>query len=262
MKSRGFAGYTILEVMIVLAVSAALFFSVVGLLSGRQASTETTQAVRDIESKIQGVASDVASGFVPNGYSCNAVASGQPHLSTTIAGGGENAGCIFLGKAINFNDNSLSILTVLGRQYVGGLASPDVSSLTEASPVSVTNDPDVTEIYSYRYGVKITKIVQIVGGAPVGEIAFLNQLGGASRSSSPVTGGRAVLLYGINGTSPNGDNSATAGSHLTAANLTPINGGVRICMAVGDKIASVTVGAFGSQSSTLVTIYGTSSNEC
>ena len=71
MKRRAWAGntagYTILEVMIVMTVTGALFATTALLLSGKQAQSEATQSVRRLESELQLVASEVGNGYYQNG---------------------------------------------------------------------------------------------------------------------------------------------------------------------------------------------------
>ena len=56
-------GYTIVETLIFLAVSALLFVSTIILISGRQAKAQFTNSVRDLVSDITDVANDVANGY-------------------------------------------------------------------------------------------------------------------------------------------------------------------------------------------------------
>lgn len=259
MKRRWSAGYTILEVMIVLTVSALLFAAVARTLSGRRSQNESTQAVRDFESKLQGVANDVINGYYPNGFNCSADAGGSAvNLTATTSTGGTNVGCIFLGKVIAFDSTDADIITTIGRQYIGAIGSADVSNLTEAKPVAVAiSGADVTDNYVYNYGLRVTKMVQLSdNNTNVGAIAFMSQLSGGIGGSNPLTGSRSVLLYGMNGTTPNTDSTTTTAGKINASgSLIALPDGVRICLRGGnDQKAEVTVGAGGNQTSTFVTL--------
>jgi type II secretory pathway pseudopilin PulG len=242
MNRRQSAGYTILEVLLVLTISAMLFFSVITLLGGKQAKTAATQAVRDLETQIQNVASEVSSGFGP---------------ST-----GQGVGTIFLGKVMNFRDDDGFILNVVGRQFRTG-STTDVANLAEARPTSI---PAGAIFFEYNYGLEVLSIERLSDGSSVGSIGFLTQLGGASGSTSPVTGGKAVLLYGLPGSAPNTrDPGSVSGQIANVPNtqLFEIPEGVRICVDTGvNSRASITVGAGGSQTSTQVTIFEGGGGDC
>jgi type II secretory pathway pseudopilin PulG len=261
MNRRVTAGYTIVEVLIVLAVSSLLFISVAWLLSGRRASTEATQAVRDMESRLQNVINDVSSGAVTNGFTCTVLASGQPQTQATAIAGGTNKGCIYLGKAVAFRASNAGILTVLGRQFIEGSDKIETSSLNEALPIALVST-DAGDTYNYRYDTRVTRVINLSSNATLGTLAFLAQLGGGANSASAITGSRSVLLYGANSSTIN-DNNSTAAGRVVAGNLEQLNSGARICLVTGSgREASLTIGGQGNQTSTFVTIYGGDSSEC
>lgn len=163
------AGYTVVEVMIFLAVSAALFASATVMLGGREAHTQFSQSMRDVESKMQDWLNDVNTGFSgtnPNLNTCSA-AAGSPVINT--GGGSPTPQCIFLGKAIHFTteasvppsdpEQHRKVFTyqVFGRRLNGDLL---VSNLTEARPVAATasngsGNSDLTDSYEFRGGAKV-----------------------------------------------------------------------------------------------------------
>src|SRR3990167_10157354 len=82
MKSiRG--GFTVLEVLIVLAITGLLFISAVTLFRGKQTQTQFNQAMHDLESKIQSIANVVKSGSFPDSenYNCFRRGTGTPGLT-------------------------------------------------------------------------------------------------------------------------------------------------------------------------------------
>jgi type II secretory pathway pseudopilin PulG len=99
---RTSGGYTIVEVMVVLAITVALFASALVLLSGQEGETQSTQTMQDISSKIQSYVSQINAGSYPGtqSYYCNVLdVSGQP-TPTLYSGSGSSDGCIYLGRAI------------------------------------------------------------------------------------------------------------------------------------------------------------------
>jgi type II secretory pathway pseudopilin PulG len=275
MKRRAAAGYTILEVMIVMAVTAMLFMMTVIAFNGRQGETETTQTVRDFEAKIQGVANDVANGYFPNGFRCTADTVGSDvdlFPAPDSASVGANAGCIFLGKVMAFGSTSAYIFTVVGRQFERTIGSLDSSTLLLAKPKAVaqTGGPDVTETYPYKFSLRVTRMLRLSDNSPVGAIAFMSELGGATGGSNPLTGSRSTLLYGINTTTtPTADSIADLSNKITyvdasdSFNFVAIPDGVRICfLGTNGRKAEMTIGAGGNQTSTFVSIDSGASSVC
>ena len=135
-------GYTIVETLIFLAVSALLFVSAMVLISGRQAKAQFTNSVRDLVSEVTDTANDVANGYYQTGanFACNAGASGPTFPTGEVRGQGTNIGCIFLGRTMKFNGNDpsqLTVYTLAGNRLTA--SSADVSTVNEAKPKVVTN---------------------------------------------------------------------------------------------------------------------------
>ncbi len=255
MKRRGQGGYTIIEVMIVLVVSVALFISVAALLSGSQSRTETTQAVRNLESRIQNVISDIGAGYYPTGVGCSAGGSGQPTIIGSAIGG-SNEGCIFLGKVVPFETDRIQIASVLGRQFIGAIGTRDVASLIEARPIAApasTNDS-----YNFTYGLRAMTVRQMDGAnTRLSSLAFMSELGGGVSTGSPVTGSRSVLLYGFTG------NVGSAPAIDNPNLYRPLPEGARICLlGANDRWAEIQVGSGANQTSTFVNIDLDASHVC
>ena len=110
MKQGGYpevsSGFTIVETMIVLAVTGVLFLSAVMLINGRQNRTQFTTAINLLQQQLQQIVNETASGFYPRdtAFSCTRGSSTPPHLNTQASGDhqGQNPDCIFLGKVIQF----------------------------------------------------------------------------------------------------------------------------------------------------------------
>jgi hypothetical protein len=157
-KSRG---YTILETMIFLAVSAAMFFSAMAFVSGKQNRTEFASAIRDAETSLNDIANDVSIG-----YYANTTTTGQRITCQTTTNSttppvqvftsaadrqGANMGCIFIGKAVQFapsdvNARTLVTIPLVGRQFKNGDPSQgDVEQYADSGIKAVaTTDTDTT----------------------------------------------------------------------------------------------------------------------
>ena len=93
-------GYTVVEVMIVLAVSGMMFLMAVTFINGKQQKTAFTQGTNELGSRIQKMVDDVANGHysdVP--LQCDP--SGTPSLGSGNTQG-TNSNCVFLGKLMHF----------------------------------------------------------------------------------------------------------------------------------------------------------------
>lgn len=133
-------GYTIVETMIFLAVTGALFISAMTFVTGQRQKTEFSQGVRDFASELQTIASNVSTGYTAfpfqTGQYCWTNGSAI-HVATTYAGYDH---CIFVGRAIQFAPNgktdTYKVYTVVGKQHSS--ATKEVTSLSEAQPLALS----------------------------------------------------------------------------------------------------------------------------
>lgn len=175
--SRNSAGYSIVEIMIFLSVSAAIFFASMGLLSGQQGKTEFKQAVSDFSSKIQNSINEVKTGYYPNGggnFSC--IVPNGANSRATITGTnselGGNEDCIYLGKSIHLAEDSSSvyIYTVLGNRTVqnGSVRIPATSfDDTKPEPIFGGGPVDLTEEYTIQSQAQVisSKVTEITSNS-------------------------------------------------------------------------------------------------
>jgi prepilin-type N-terminal cleavage/methylation domain-containing protein len=131
---RTSGGYTIVEVMIVLAIAGVLLFSALTVVGGQQQKTGFTQAMQDVASTIQNYASQIQAGSYPSSenYSCKAPAGTRPQLISG-AGAGDN-NCIFLGRVFEVEPGSSTIhsIVVLGTRLDS--SNQSVTSIDNANP--------------------------------------------------------------------------------------------------------------------------------
>lgn len=168
-------GYTIIEVMIFLAVSSLLFVAATVAIGGQQGHTEFNTAVNDVNTKFQQWIDQVTNGF--SGSTATATASqfncsiveGYPVLTPAAIGGntrGANPDCIFLGKAIQINQAGSSqdprkiyAYTVLGKRTTNTTTNDLVADIVNAAPaaaVSTDGAPtDLVETYTIPNGAQV-----------------------------------------------------------------------------------------------------------
>jgi type II secretory pathway pseudopilin PulG len=160
---KAVAGFTIIETLIVLAVSAMLVMSAIILISGRTDKTQFLTATNDLRQQIQQTINETASGYFPNAnnFTCtaNAIVS-IPTLTNGSQQQGTNGGCVFLGKAMQFGDpgqtDKYIVYAVTGNRLQAGTKT-EVTTLTQAWPEAVAQGNSFNNALT---GVTITQPLQ------------------------------------------------------------------------------------------------------
>src|SRR5574338_444465 len=127
MKIRVSPGYTNVEVMIVLAVTSALFAMVALTFQGRQARTEFSVATREVESQISDIVNDVETGYYGGMENIICTDDGKK-LSIGVSPGGvrgKNGDCMFVGKIIQFgvdkgDNKAFNVYSIAAARLEGG----------------------------------------------------------------------------------------------------------------------------------------------
>lgn len=114
-------GYTVVESMIFLAVSSALFVMVILTLQGRQAQAEFSAATREMESRIKDVINDVETGYYAGTENLECTVQqprGELDFDPIDGQRGTSGDCIFIGKAIQFgvtgDDKAYNVFSIAG----------------------------------------------------------------------------------------------------------------------------------------------------
>ena len=262
-------GYTIVETMIFLAVTAMLFISALSLISGRQAGVQFAQATRDAQSKLQDIINQVSSGFYPNGdgFSCTVAGTSGPALDlSTPKAQGTSDDCVFLGKVVELgvgtDQDGYNVVSVAARRLnTSGL---EVNSLAQAKPTAIalksaadTNTPDVTDKSVFQYGLKVTRVTvpatATTPGPNYGAIAFLGSF--PSGAQTNLTSGAQHVNFGaVPGTTLNQDyyqsilaiNAITDAAGYTDTLMSPdasLANGIVVCLSDGgSRKAWLTIG--------------------
>lgn len=115
-------GFTIIEVMIVLAISGGMLISAATIFNGRRQTTEFSQAMYDLQSQVQSIANGVSSQAIPGvqQYTCAPALIGGTMRPALSAGSATNQDCIYLGQAIQVavNGTSLNAYPIFGLRTV------------------------------------------------------------------------------------------------------------------------------------------------
>lgn len=263
MKSRlGVRGYTLLEVMIVLAVSGALMVSALAVISGQRQKTEFNQAIRDIDSQIQDVINDVSTGYYANtgNFSCDG-SSGRPRLQTAASdSSGANRDCIFIGRVMQFGvagsaGEKFNIFNVVGlRQALSGGALTNSTTVAQARPTAMapatgssSSYPNSTEKKTLQYGLSLVSMK--VGSQDIGAVGFFGSLVPInSNGGNLLSGAQTVQVVPI----PNSSLDTTARAAVdtinamdtASLNINPTSG-VVLCFQSGgtNQYGLITIGS-------------------
>jgi type II secretory pathway component PulJ len=148
-------GYTIIEVMIFLAISVALMASAMNLIKGKQAETEFSQKARDAQSKLQSWINNVSTGFTgadPSQDHCKI--SGLPEVVTNTSDpapvGGYTPECVYLGEAIQLvdsgsNNNTIYAYSVFGTRLNGGVEPKNLKTSNPEAAAGQGGSVDLTQ---------------------------------------------------------------------------------------------------------------------
>lgn len=232
-------GYTLVEVLIFLAVSSALFTSAYVTFGGQQRKTQFATGMRDTELKLQDIINDVSTGYYAkpgNAFDCKASSAGPVIDNSAAAAQGTNAGCTFIGRAVQFgisgtNRIGYSIYDIVGLKTVWD-TNQNVESLDEAKPVVLTTTP-FTELLPNGLEVRTMESDDGSGArSDIGTVAFVSSLDTNGGSFTSQSGSQAVDLIPLNGSQLDQPQSDVAIQIMGLASVADKNpsGGVIICL--------------------------------
>jgi len=209
--------------MIVLAVSGVIFASAMVLVQRRQPEAEFQQAINDTVTIIRQNVHDVAVGYYPNSGDIQCKELGELQITSATAGQGENQGCIFLGKIMQFGvpgdtggNQQEIVYTLAGCQHQhcsNGTFALEATSLADAQPkviaptTSDTSVPDKTQAVSIENGLSLHAMhFTDTGGTSHSAVAFgaLQSFGtyAGNCSGGLCSGSQQTALYGVTNASP------------------------------------------------------------
>ena len=271
MKHLSNSGYTVLEVMVVMAVSAGLFFTAITAFGGRQQEVQFTQAVRDFDSRLSDISNDIASGFFNNSdnLECNVVSAPPPAMKKlNIFSGSDLQGasdkCVFIGKVLQFQPQGLSenkskfkLITVLGSRYITASGTSPVNNLSEAAPKAIEQNVETIDL---DWGLRVTKILyqnaSVPSGQNIGSFGYFTSFtqsftdGISEATLSDNQRVQHIPVLGSSFNSPTDDTGILGDIETVTSPASPTE--IIICLQKADqsKRAMITVGKDGS--------YGTS----
>jgi type II secretory pathway pseudopilin PulG len=258
------AGFTIVEALIVLAVTSALFIAVTVLIGGKQNKAQFQQSVRSIQTKVQQTINEVATGYYPNAgdFTCQVgtdPANGTkiPTFIATPAVQGKSQDCIFVGKVMQFSVNAAS-----PEKYNTYSIAALRSATSNADTQSVVMNPPagaqpVTQNDVLTYGLTTKYMCYSTGSNclspvsnPINAVGFISDVGSLDSGKTYEAG--TLNLVALRGLSLAADDTATIakinGNHLQPPQdiINPA-GGVLICFQSGstNDTAVLSIGSNG-----------------
>lgn len=241
------SGFTIVETLIFLGVTAVMLVSALLLVGGQQRKTEFTQAIRDIESQIKDVANDVSTGYYSRSSNFTCEDRGAPRLviSTGISSLGTNSDCIFIGRALQFkveasNGEGFAIYNIAGKRGTNSLSDAKVTAL---APVPGNNRPSSVDSKNLLYGLRVDKMTN-GSGVDIYGFAFVSRL--SAGTSTVASGIIPVDVIPLGSTETDQQRFANEIDGIGAAGVDEnSNSGISICFVSGgtDQHAILTIGA-------------------
>lgn len=173
-KNKRMHGFTIVETMIVLAVTGMLFFSVITVMAGRQNKAQFQQSINTVKTELEQTISQVQTGYYPSTQNFKCAVGGSGNLSiTSVAAGNEqgtNKDCVFFGRAIQLKINGEDRYATLP---LAGLREATTFGASKAKVV-----PQVVETKMLQFGLEPQWARS--SGANFGAIGFVTTLDGIS----------------------------------------------------------------------------------
>ena len=260
------SGFTIVEVMIVLAVTGALFISAAVAISGRTNKTQFQQAINDVVTSLRQNINSTSIGYYPNtsNFTCKNSSNTMNIISGTNKQGTNND-CIFLGKATQFGvtgtdpEQYVTYPIAALRQDSAGDQVHDFNSAKAAAiyPSSAQSSaPDDSSADRLMYGLTVSKMYYNGNTAnSIGAFAIISDVTTYSYSNSKLqSGSQQLMLVPITGSSLN-DTKGNAVNKINAALQSPsaATSGIQICFDSGstDQSGLVTIGGSGGQQLTV-----------
>lgn len=245
-KHINISGYTIVELMVVLAISGAMIVMANNLISGQASRNEFTKSVRDFENKISDVANDVVKGYFPNrggNEECTATSAGIDFDNTTTVEQGASEDCVFAGKALNFTTGSsvVELQTMVARRVQQD--GSEIFSLDDLNTNDIRPAPWLNEEIFLIHGLEIDNVMY--SSDTVSSVAFMSSFANRTGDGTGgLSGSTTADVRWIPAAPPN--NLTNPGSYMEVTDAS----GIEICVSHGGNQAIIHIGQNNSSLST------------
>lgn len=286
--SSGAEGFTIVETLIVLAVTGSMLLMAMVLIGGRQNKAQFEQGVRSFQMDLQQVINDVGTGYYASNddIRCTYNAVTGVVIAAASQERGTNDPCIFLGKAIQFDVDGTTDPEQFNVYTIAALRSAStgaVLDLDQARPALIANSgtngfPDRFDKKLMPFGMQVVSLSYNNNGSPyvpannpLTAVAFVSSLSSLDSTDKnqrvdvlAVPAANAATSLGrTQQQAVTTTNASLNEVTMSAANRRNPTGGVQICVRSGstrNQSALYKIGGDGGQTTVSVNIK--SSNDC
>lgn len=237
-------GFTIVETLVVLAISGGMVLAIIFLVSGQQAKTQFQQAINTVSQQLQQTIDDVANGYYPtSNIQCSAGAGG-PSITRGNSSLGTNDACVLVGKAIQF-DTKPDPQQYIAYSMVGLRTNSAASPLAIATGTTSIN----SNVPGNSVKTSLANGLNLVYAYPTANLNFTEAFAVMSSNVfnsgglTDISGSQQVSLYAVNLTKANSADTSNVDAIDNSSNYTPVSG-FSICLASGTTNQSglITVG--------------------
>ena len=224
-------GFTIVETLIVLAVSGTMLVAVISMISGQQGKSQFQQAINNVTQQLQQSIDDVANGYYPTSNIVCTSVGGVPSIVYGSSSLGSNDACVLVGKVIQFD----SYTDPVNQQFI---AYPIVdlrtvvnaNSRTAIAPGAVGLGHDNVPNNSVKTGLDggLTIVYSAPNGTTIGTVGFGLIMGNVSADP---TGSQSTSLYYVSGTKSTNSPASNVDIIDTWASYVPATSGFNVCLA-------------------------------
>ena len=246
-------GYTIIEVMIVLAVSGIMFLIAADFISGKAERTSFTQGVNEMASRIQDVINQVIDGqYSDVPLNCSVVGGSLSFSGLPSGGQGTNPGCVFIGKVLHFSVSGVphdyEVISVAGLRVDGsGLPTQNLGTGAHGAEAQYIPSLTIQQIVPQQLDIQYIKIIDS-SGIPQSSfgIGFMQSLASVNRVKVLNNLAQTVSMYYVSGLTSNmsGDDTGGTGEQLILGNLYS-TASADICLTDGTRWADIAIGTDG-----------------
>ena len=233
-------GFTIVETLIVLAVTGVMFLSTVFLVSGQVSKYIYKSSMNSIQTSVRDTMNDVQTGFYPDITTSTTVDCGSTStaVTDTVSSSGGSDKCVIAGKRLTFTTDGVTVETLTAS---ANESNPFSSSAHAADVFKVV--PGVTDTIKYPGSIEYAGIYSPSSSdtTPVATDATFNILYTSFNPNAVakfVSGSQSIGFY---------NDQFTQMSDVNSGN------GRTLCFVDGDRKGSITVGYKGSLTVTMST---------